>query len=363
MTQTNRLNLSYIAPAQAQKHITVNEAFRQIDRLSQISVIARDVNAQPSEPQSGKAYILPPNATGESWSNAPENTLAFYDDGWHFSEPREGFQVWVEAEQTTLVFSDGNWITLPLTTTDQMGINTSPDNINRLSVKSDAELLTHDDITPGSGDARKLINKKSVTHTASVLFQNNYAGRAELGLIGEDDFAIKTSIDGSTFNTAMRISPVDDEVDFFHTLKVNQSEVLSNADKPAFVANIASATTSYSDNSVIDLSASLDTHNGFDALKNAFIIPVSGLYFVQVGIVIRSVSSGVTIVKLRAFKNGTLGQSVSAVTADANITTVNDSSLLEFQAGDEVSLKTTFNDTTGSVQFFPSSRLVMHRVI
>lgn len=363
MTQTNRLRIPYLAPSQALKYVTINDGFENIDRLSQIKVTARDVQVQPSAPQNGVSYILPLNAVGDYWTAVAENTLAFFDHGWHFIDPQEGFQAWVETEQAALVFSGGAWIGLPISTSVRLGVNTAADNTNRLSVKSDSELLTHDDMTPGTGDARKLINKKTGGHTASVVFQNDYLGKAELGLLGEDAFAIKTSSDGLTFATSMRVSAQEDKVDLFHPLKVKNSDVLSNADKPVFVANVSSANTSYSDNGLIDLSASLDSHTAFDPAKNAFIVPVTGIYFVQVGVVIRSVSSGVTIVKLRAFKNGTIGQSVSAVTADANITTVNDSSLLQLQAGDEISLRTLFNDVNGAVQFFPSSRLVLHRIV
>ncbi len=363
MTQTNRLKVSYLAPSQALKNITVNEAFQKLDHLTQINVTARDVEVEPINPKDGEAYILPFNATGQNWTAAEADTLAFYDQGWHITTPQEGFQVWVESEQSMLVFSGGNWINLPVTTVTKLGVNTGPDNINRLSVKSDAELLTHDDVTPGTGDARKLINKKSTAHTASVVFQTDYQGKVELGLMGEDAFAIKMSADGIKFNTAMKVSLEEDKVDLFHPLKINNSDVLSIADKPVFVANVASASTDYTENALINLSASLDSHGGFVSSKNAFIIPVSGIYFVQVGIVIRSVSSNVTIVKLRVFKNETMGQPVSAVTADANITTVNDSSLLQLQAGDEITLRTTFNDANGEVQFFPSSRLIIHRVV
>ncbi len=362
MTQTNRLKIFYVAPAQAQTYITINEGFRQFDRFAQINVLARDVEAEPSDPENGVAYILPANATGDHWGEAKKNALAFYDQGWQIIEPQEGFQLWVESEKIALVFSGEDWIDLPVSKAKKLGVNSEPDNINRLSVKSDAELLTHDDVTPGTGDARKIINKRSAEHTASVVFQNAYQGRTELGLMGEDAFAIKTSSNGSDFNTSFRLSAEENVIELFHPLKINHSEVLSNADKPVFVANIASANTSYADNSLIDLSASLDTHNAFDSSKQAFVVPASGIYFIQVGIVIRSVSSNVTIVRLRAFKNDTLGQPVSAVTADANITTVNDSSLLQLQAGDEITLRTTFNDANGAVKFFPSSRLLIYRV-
>ena len=50
----------------------------------------------------------------------------------------------------------------------------------------------------GSGHQLKL-NKAATPDTASLLFQTGFAGRAEMGLTGGDDFTIKVSPDGGTF--------------------------------------------------------------------------------------------------------------------------------------------------------------------
>jgi len=88
-----------------------------------------------------------------------------------------------------------------------LGINTGADATNRLAVKSDAELLSHDDVTPGSGDARKVINKAGEGNTASVLFQTGFSGRAEIGLAGDDALHVKVSADGSGWTEALVIDP------------------------------------------------------------------------------------------------------------------------------------------------------------
>ena len=49
------------------------------------------------------------------------------------------------------------------------------------------------------------INKNTASDTAALLFQTGYSGRAEIGLISNDDFQFKTSIDGSQFNQALHI--------------------------------------------------------------------------------------------------------------------------------------------------------------
>ena len=50
-----------------------------------------------------------------------------------------------------------------------------------------------------SGDFRIAVSKGAAINTASILFQNNFSGRAEFGLTGDDKFHIKTSPDGSTW--------------------------------------------------------------------------------------------------------------------------------------------------------------------
>jgi len=44
-----------------------------------------------------------------------------------------------------------------------------------------------------------------VSDTASLLYQTNWSGHPEMGLAGNDDFAIKVSADGTTFTEALRI--------------------------------------------------------------------------------------------------------------------------------------------------------------
>ena len=63
---------------------------------------------------------------------------------------------------------------------DTLGINGEADTINRFAVNSDASLFNHD----GSGHQLK-INKAATNGTASLLLQNNFSGRAEIGLVGD----------------------------------------------------------------------------------------------------------------------------------------------------------------------------------
>ena len=69
-----------------------------------------------------------------------------------------------------------------------------------LSLAADATLLNHD------GDGHQLkINKASAGDTASLLYQDAFSGRAELGLAGDDDFHFKVSADGASWKEAILI--------------------------------------------------------------------------------------------------------------------------------------------------------------
>ena len=74
------------------------------------------------------------------------------------------------------------------------------DATNRFSINAPASLFNH----AGAGHQVK-VNKAAATDTGSFLFQTGFSGRAEFGLTGSDDFQIKVSPDGSTWNPALAI--------------------------------------------------------------------------------------------------------------------------------------------------------------
>ncbi len=84
----------------------------------------------------------------------------------------------------------------------QLGLGTSADAQNPLAVAGPATLLTHD----GAGHQVK-VNKAAPGDTASLLFQTNWSGRAEMGTAGTDAFSIKVSPDGSNWSTALTARP------------------------------------------------------------------------------------------------------------------------------------------------------------
>jgi hypothetical protein len=196
------LSLPLILPAQAQKHVTHNEALRVLDLLVQLTVKDRTLTTPPVSPILGDRYIVPLGATG-AWAGKAAQIALFENGVWQFFTALAGWQAYIADEATVAVFNGTAWLTsadVPLLV-NQLGISATADATNRLAVSSPATLLNH----AGAGHQLKL-NKAAATDTASLTFQTGFSGRAEMGTTGSDDFAIKVSPNGSTFYTAMMVA-------------------------------------------------------------------------------------------------------------------------------------------------------------
>ncbi|MBI1386716.1 MAG: DUF2793 domain-containing protein [Rhizobiales bacterium] len=221
MDITPNLRLPFILEAQAQKHVTHNEAIRALDALVQIAVLDRDLTAPPLAPDDGDRYIAAAGATGD-WSGKETEIAAWQDGAWAFYSPQPGWLAWIEDEASLLVFDGAAWApatavsggaSLNPATGGLVGINATADATNRLAVASAASLFNH----AGTGGHQQKINKAIATDTASVLYQTGFSGRAEMGTTGDDDFHFKVSPDGSTWHEAILIDKDTGTVTFPNT--------------------------------------------------------------------------------------------------------------------------------------------------
>ena len=73
---TTNLLLPDILAAQAQKHVTHNEALRLLDGLVQLSVLDRDLTAPPGSPADGDRHIVASGGTG-NWTGWDLNVALF----------------------------------------------------------------------------------------------------------------------------------------------------------------------------------------------------------------------------------------------------------------------------------------------
>ena len=265
MENTTNLKLPLLIPNQSQKEITHNEALIIIDNILQNGIIDKDLTTPPENPNTNDMYIVGEGAIGK-WEGK-DNYLVFYDNGWRFIEPREGFTFWINDEDKLYTYNGSKWIatiqvgadiennnsTTPTTPSitklseledveiieatqynilqhngekfintsnlqqlSMVGINTQADENNKLSIKSDYVLFDN------NGNSSKIkVNKATETDTASHLFQSNYEGRAEFGLIGDDDFSLKVSSDGTNWNNSFVVDKATGNIDFKNTLTIN----------------------------------------------------------------------------------------------------------------------------------------------
>ena len=207
------LSLPYIQPAQAQKHVTHNEALRILDAVTQLSVIDTTLSAPPAQPAEGDRYIVADAATG-GWAGQEHNIAVWVDSTWQFFIPARGWRADISGSGAEVRFDGAAWQDIgdPVVNFQNLpavGIGTTADSTNKLAVAADATLLSN----AGAGHQLKL-NKAIATDTASLLFQTGFSGRAEMGTAGTDDFAIKVSADGSAFKTAISVDASEGSVQF-----------------------------------------------------------------------------------------------------------------------------------------------------
>lgn len=106
MTDTPKLALPLLDGAQAQKHVTVNEALARIDALLGGGVKSRTADV-PGAPADGDVHVVPAGPTG-AWAGEDGRIALFLNGGWEFVTAPEGLSLWVE-DEAVRVTRDGGW--------------------------------------------------------------------------------------------------------------------------------------------------------------------------------------------------------------------------------------------------------------
>lgn len=197
------LSLPYIQPAQAQKHVTHNDALERLDILTQLVVKELNALVPPTLPEEGDTYIIGASA---AWAGRGGEIASYRNGGWLFISPQPGWHALDQENGGLHVFIQDAWQPVQTQTQnlDGVGIDAAWDTVNRLSIRSQASLFSH-----AGTDHRLKVNKGSAGDTGSLLFQSNWSGRAEMGLIGEEDFSVRISPDGNSWVTALSVGASD----------------------------------------------------------------------------------------------------------------------------------------------------------
>lgn len=210
MENTANLSLPCIMPSQAQKHVTHNAALRLLDAIVQLAVLDRDLVSPPETPAEGDRYIVAASATG-MWEGADGKIAAWQDGGWVFLDPKPGWLCVVADEAALVYWTSVAWESVGAALSAfqnlaRLGVGTIADDENPFAAKLNkalwAALTTGEG---GSGDLRYTLNKQGAGNVLSLLMQSNWSGRAEIGLVGNDDLTVKVSADGSNWTEALKV--------------------------------------------------------------------------------------------------------------------------------------------------------------
>jgi hypothetical protein len=211
---STNLTLPFLMAAQVQKHVTHNAALMALDAIVMLSVLDRDLAAPPGSPADGARWMVAVPAAG-AWTGQAGKIAAWQDGAWAFYAAKEGWMCWVADEDLMLVHDGVAWASPSLQNAGMVGVGTTADSSNKFAVAAAAALFTH----VGAGFQIK-INKSKASDAASILFQNDWSGRAEFGLCGDDQFHVKVSANGSIWVEAIKIDRNEGHAAFAGSVKV-----------------------------------------------------------------------------------------------------------------------------------------------
>jgi hypothetical protein len=107
MTDTAQLRLPLVQPAQAQKHVTVNDALTRLDGLVNLRLVETGQTTPPAVVD-GNAYGVAPGATGD-WFGEDGNIAIASNGGWVFVTPKTGWRAWSESIEQFVTFTGLDW--------------------------------------------------------------------------------------------------------------------------------------------------------------------------------------------------------------------------------------------------------------
>jgi hypothetical protein len=222
MSESPNFSLPYIDASQAQPAVTHNEALRAIDALLQLAVLDRDLTSPPATPANGERWIVADGAS-DDWEGHDGEIAAWLDGAWRFFAPHVGWFAYVADDSALLAWDGDAWVSAlevlsgltELQNLMSLGIGTTADATNPFTAKLNSALwVAKTDAEGGDGNLRCKMSKESEGDTLSLLFQDGFSSRAEIGLTGDDDLHIKVSADGSGWLDALTIDKSTGKVTF-----------------------------------------------------------------------------------------------------------------------------------------------------
>jgi len=302
MAKTPHLKLPVMAPAQAQKHVTLNEGMDALDAITQCAVLGMDRDDPPLGAAEGDRWLIGAAPTGD-WAFEPGKLAWWSNGGWAFVPPEPGWRVYNLADDTLYAMSTAQvWTPLSagadpateLQGIELFGLGVTADTSNPFHAKLNSGLWTAR--TPaegGDGNVLVKVNKTDAAHDAGYVFQSNFVTRAIAGLFGSDRFRIAVSLDGVTFRDGISI---DDATGIVIQPQLPRFKAYTNFD------NFGPA------DAWIKIGINVTETNpqgAFDAVTNRFTAPIAGDYLFGAGLLFKIASLTTARLRCRLALNGT----------------------------------------------------------
>ncbi|MEM1273862.1 MAG: DUF2793 domain-containing protein [Pseudomonadota bacterium] len=186
MADTLQIGLPLLSAAQAQKHVTVNEALTRLDGLVQLRLQSVTETIPPAVFADGDSYAVPSGATGD-WAGAVGRIAIASNGGWDFIDPQFGFRAVVVDQAAEAVFDGAAWRLGALSfTANRAGLSAA-------SVELDVA------ITPGSS-----VVSPAILPERSIVF--GVTGVVTAAITGATAWRIGVATDDQRYGTGLQTS-------------------------------------------------------------------------------------------------------------------------------------------------------------
>lgn len=102
-------DLPLLMPAQAQKHVTVNDAMMRLDGLVDLVLQSTQRTAPPASAVDGLCWAVPPGAT-DAWAGQSGKIAIGANGGWVFVAPKAGRRAFVADRGVNAVHDGTVWV-------------------------------------------------------------------------------------------------------------------------------------------------------------------------------------------------------------------------------------------------------------
>lgn len=107
-SETTRLQMSLLQPAQAQKHVTVNEALMRLDGMVNLVLESVSTATPPGTVLDGQCWGVPAEAQG-AWAGQGGRVAIGSNGGWIFVPPRAGMRAFIADRGVQAIHDGAHW--------------------------------------------------------------------------------------------------------------------------------------------------------------------------------------------------------------------------------------------------------------